>query len=786
MKRGVLLTLLAFSLFTNCIAQKPSQTIRGVVYDAVTKETLPGANIILIDENIGVTTDLNGDFLLEKVEVGRYNLQVSFMGYEPLIIPELLVGSGREVLLDIALEQSVSELDGVVIKATIRKDKPINSMATVSARTFSVEEARRYAGALDDPGRMAGNFAGVTPVAAHQNAIVVRGNAPKGLLWRLEGIDIPVPSHFSGSNIAGGGGLTMFSSQLLANSDFYTGAFPAEFGNASAGVFDMKLRNGNSQRHEYAFQIGVQGIEAAAEGPFKKNQGSSFLINYRYSTMALIFPLLPEVKGANELPIYQDLSFKIQLPTAKAGQFSIWGIGGLSESSMKGYDEVDEWIYPENRVKMKFNYNMGVAGITHTQGLTSKAHLRTTIALNSGQHKYKEEARLFEDTPSVLHPLFYVESTEGMATLNSTLSIASSSRLSFKTGIDVNLHYYSLNGDSRDFQAGDYGNFLSGEGTGADVKAFAQAKYSVTQNFYFNAGANVSWFELNNELRVEPRLSASWQANPQNRFSLGYGNHSQIEPLFVYFVSKANTQTGELYFPNMNLKRMGAHHFVLGYDFSPSQHLRIKVEPYYQYLYNVPVVDGEVYSMVNFMSDWTFDKSLVNNGTGENIGIDLTIERFLKDGYYYLVTSSLYKSQYTDGNGVKQKSRYNGGYVINLVGGKEWTIRKRNLLGINAKVAFFGPYWHQPVDIDKTQLRGDIVYNEQMPFTYRHSNLETISDLTLTYRINHLGASSVFALQIKNIIGKQYLGKKYNLQTQEVEDDFFTSPVPFISYKIEF
>jgi len=303
MKHFVFFTLLAFSSFTSGFAQKPTQTIRGVVYDAVTKETLSGANIILIDENRGVITDLDGKFI-------------------------------------------------------------------------------------------------------------------------IEGVDIPVPSHFSGSNIAGGGGLTMFSSQLLANSDFYTGAFPAEFGNASAGVFDMKLRNGNSQRHEYAFQLGVQGIEAAAEGPFKKDHGSSFLINYRYSTMALIFPLLPEVKGANELPIYQDLSIKIHLPTARAGQLFIWGIAGLSESSMKGYDKVNEWIYPENRVKMKFNYNMSVIGITHTQGLTPKTYLKTTVALNAGQHKYKEEARLFEDTPSVLHPLFYVESTEGAATLNYNKRIA--------------------------------------------------------------------------------------------------------------------------------------------------------------------------------------------------------------------------------------------------------------------------------------------------------------------------------------------------------------------------
>lgn len=784
MNRGVLILTLIFASCNICVAQKPTQTIRGVVYDAKTKETFPGANVFIIGENRGTTSDMDGKFVLDEVEVGRYNVQISFLGYETHIIPELLVGSGKEVVLEVAMEQSVSELSEVVV--SVRKDRPINSMASVSARTFSVEEARRYAGALDDPGRMAGNFAGVTPVAAHQNAIVVRGNAPKGLLWRLEGVEIPVPSHFSGSNITGGGGLTMFSSQLLANSDFYTGAFPSEFGEASAGVFDMKLRNGNDQKYEYAFQVGVQGIEAAAEGPIRKGNNSSFLANYRYSTMALIFPLLPEVKDANELPVYQDFSFKIHWPTLKSGQFSIWGVGGLSGTSMKGYDEVDKWKYAENRKEMDFEYNMGVLGASHTKSIGAKTYLRTSLALNSGAHKYSEKARLFEDAPSALHPLFHVENAEGMATLNSTLTFVSSAKLDFKTGVETTIHYYKLNGHKRDYQNNTYSEFLNGDGMGAAVKVFSQAKYSVTQNFNFIAGVNSSWFELNNEFRIEPRFSASWQVNPKNRFSVGYGNHSQTEPLFVYFVSRTNNQTGELLYPNMKLKRMGAHHFVLGYDYSPFQFLRIKVEPYYQQLYDVPVVDGEAYSMLNFTSDWTFNKTLVNKGRGSNFGVDITLERFLKGGFYYMMTSSIYQSEYTGGDGVKHKSRYSGGFVVNFLAGKEWTVRNANLLGINGKVTLFGPYWHQPVDVEATRQKGEIVYNENESFNERHSNLETVSDLTLTYRINHIKSSSVFAFQVKNVVGRQYMGKKYNLQTEEIEDDFFTSPVPFISYKIEF
>ncbi|MFW5721267.1 MAG: carboxypeptidase-like regulatory domain-containing protein, partial [Bacteroidota bacterium] len=365
--KNILQILIIFIFISNiCNAQEsPTQTIRGVVIDANSYETLPGANVLLVDKNRGTITDMDGNFELKNIPVGRYDIQFSYVGYKPLTIPELIVGSGKEVVLEIKLEESVSELDEVVVKAEIRKDRPINSMGTVSARTFSVEEARRYAGSLDDLGRMAGNFAGVATAGINVNAIIVRGNSPKGLSWRLEGVDIPIPSHFSGASVAGGGGLTMFSSQLLANSDFYTGAFPAEFGNATAGVFDMKLRNGNNQKYEYAAQIGVQGIDIAAEGPFKKSNQSSFLFNYRYSTMALVFKFLPETKDGTEIPVYQDLSFKLNKNAGNAGTFSLWGIGGLSESTSSGFDEPANWKYPENRERMNFQYNMGTAGITH-------------------------------------------------------------------------------------------------------------------------------------------------------------------------------------------------------------------------------------------------------------------------------------------------------------------------------------------------------------------------------------------------------------------------------------
>ena len=768
------------------IAQKPTQNIRGVVLDAKTHETLPGANIILVGEPGGTSTDIEGEFVLENVEVGRYNLQVSFLGYETVIIPELLVSSGNEKMLEIEMEPTLQELEEVVVKPTIRKDRPANSMATVSARTFSVEEASRYAGALDDPGRMAGNFAGVTPVAPHINAIVVRGNAPKGLSWRLEGVDIPVPSHFSGSNVAGGGGLTVFSSQVLANSDFYTGAFPAEYGNATAGVFDMKLRNGNTHEREYAFQIGAQGIEAAAEGPFSQNSRSSYLVNYRYSTMALIFPLLPEVNYSDELPIYQDLSFKFNMPAGKAGTFSLWGIGGLSNSTMKGNDKPEEWIYPENRERMSFHYNMGAIGFCHSASLGDHTYIRSTLAFSGSEHLYDEKSRLDSLSPSELMPLHKSTMRTARTSLNSRMTHVWNDRFSMVGGIDFSNQSYRLKADARNYQTEEMYSIMDGAGDSWLLEAFLQGKYKMTPDIFFTAGVNFSWFNINNEYAMEPRFSASWQVHPDHQVSLGYGNHSQTEPLFVYFVTTENNETGGALYPNKNLERMRAHHFVLAYDWSITNNLRLKLEPYFQVLYNVPIVEGTAYSMVNFMSDWTFDKDLTNSGTGTNLGIDLTLERFLKNGLYFMTTASLYDSKYTGADDIKRRTRYDGGYVINLLGGKEWKINGKNMLSLNLKFTFMGPYWYHPVDLQSTDLEQTVVYAEHQPFSFRNSNLESMTDLTINYRINGLKTSSIFSLQVKNILGKQYMGKKYNLEDQVIENDFFTSPVPFISYKIEF
>ncbi|TCO08915.1 TonB-dependent receptor [Natronoflexus pectinivorans] len=779
-----LLTLILLGSAINFIkAQAPLQTVRGTVTDAISRVPLAGATIFIPTLEKGTTTNNNGEFVLTQIAVGRHRLEAGFLGYNPVVFPELLVTSGREIVLEIQLYESVAQLSEVTIRPTISKDKPINSMATVSARTFSVEEARRYAGGMDDPARMAASFAGITTSGINNNAIIVRGNAPKGLLWRLEGVDIPGPNHYSGSNVAGGGGISIFSSQLLTNSDFYTGAFPAEYGNAASGVFDMKLRNGNNQKNEYAAQIGIQGLEFAAEGPIVGGDQNSFLFNYRYSTLGLIFQFLPETKDGTELPIYQDLSFKLNLPAGNVGVFSFWGIGGLSESTSKGYDDPNKWEYSHQREKMRFDYNMGATGISHQKSFGTNTHVRTTLAANASQHVYNEKIRLDYNNPTILTPNHHIDNVEGKITLSSIINQKYGARMHLRGGVTSNKLFYQLKGDAMDYHSSLYGRFLDGDGTAWLLQTFLQTKYHISSNVGLTTGIHASWFDLNGEFLAEPRIALEWIANQNHRFSAGFGLHSQTEMLSIYFAQP--TSQNETH-PNQNLKRQKAQHFVLGYDWNITDNLRLKLEPYFQYLYDVPVIDNTSYSMLNFRSDWTFNETLINDGTGTNRGIDITLERFLKDGYFYMATASIYKSRYKGGDGISRRTRYDGNYVVNILGGREFMIDHNKLLGISLKFTFMGPEWHHEPDIEKTTEQGNIVYNEFSPFNYRHSSLETATDLSITYRINRENRSGIWALQVKNLVGRQYQRKAYNLKTGEIENEFFTSMVPFISYKLEF
>lgn len=364
-----------------------TQTIRGTVYDKETRSTLVGATIILLGDSgkmTGVSSDIDGNFRMPNVPIGRRNLRVRLLGYQEVSLNNVIVDAGKEVVLNVEMEESVSKMGEVTVTAT-KKDEVNNEMSSVSVRSFSIEETNRYAGSRSDPARMASNFAGCQGSDDSRNDITIRGNSPMGLLWRVEGVDIPNPNHFAIPGTTGGA-ISILNNKVFGSSDFFTGAFPAEYGNANAGVFDIRLRNGNNEKHEFTGQFGFLGTELAAEGPLSKSKGSTYLATYRYSTLAL-FGALGISVGTSAIPNYQDASFKLNFPTKKAGNFAFFGIGGTDNINIvlsdKPVDEVE--LYGDNNRDQYFSTSMGLLGFTHSKSIGDKTFIKTTLSAYGSQ-----------------------------------------------------------------------------------------------------------------------------------------------------------------------------------------------------------------------------------------------------------------------------------------------------------------------------------------------------------------------------------------------------------------
>jgi hypothetical protein len=619
-------TIILLLLFITDIvfSQTVTQTVKGKVFDSETQTPLIGATVVILETIplLGVTTDLDGNYKISNVPIGRYNFKISYIGYEPAIVSEILVTSGKEVVINTGLKQSVTQMGEVTVKAYSQKDKPINTMASISARSFSVEETRRYAGGVDDPARMASAFAGITTGNIASNAIVIRGNSPKGVSWRLEGVDIPSPNHFPGANMAGGGGIvTVFSSQMLANSDFFTGAFPAEYGNALAGVFDMKFRTGNSEKREHTVQFGVLGVDIASEGPFKKGSNATYLFNYRYSTFGLIQPLLPANSG---VPIYQDLSFKLNFPN-KYGSISVWGIGALDHMQKQLVSDSSKWENESSRSDLNWQLSMGAVGVTNKLFLGKQTYFNTTVTA-SGTLNQLDMKRI--DNNLIAKPNWFLVDNSGKIVFSTYINHKFSKRNTLKAVINYHTLFYNLDLNSTVNNVPEtFQNFVKENGHSSFSEFYVQSKYNITENLTLNTGINANYFALNNDFSIDPRFSIKWQLFSKHSLSFGFGKHSQLEELKIYFVNK--NSNGKTEYPNKELSFSQALHYVAGYDWNITNNLRLKIEPYYQYLYNIPGKPGSSYSLLNFTQDWTFRDSLANNSKGRNYGVDLTFERFL-------------------------------------------------------------------------------------------------------------------------------------------------------------
>ena len=765
----------------NLTAQDLTQNVRGTIVDFDSKVPIIGAKVIVLGTEPlqGAVTDINGDFKIEKVATGRIQLRITSSGYQEIFLPNILVESGKEKILQIEMLEDIKTLKTVEVTAESDKSESINKMSTVSAKTFTVEETNRYAGSLNDPARMVSGFAGVTGNPEGDNDIVVRGNSPRGILWRLEGIDIPNPNHFSG-NGATGGPISALNGAMLANSDFFSGAFAPEYGNALSGVFDVKFRDGNNEKREYSFSAGVIGLDGTLEGPFKAGYRGSYLINYRYSSIALLdkFGIL----DFDGIPIYQDASFKFNFPTKNAGTFSLVGMGGVSHIDQT--DQNDEtghvyWTYD-------FGANMGVVGLKHAYIINPKVYVKSYVSMSTASNFGEGEYQKADSTG-----LFKAEKDlyqDNQLKAQSILNFKLNNKNLFQVGATyTRFNYKYFFEHDYDDENGIMKRENDASGDADMIQSFASWKYRMTNDLTLVSGVHHTHFFLNNTYAVEPRLGLKWNIEKRHTLSLGAGMHSRIESLSTYLYNELQPD-GTYKYLNRDMDLSKSIHTVLGYSFQLSENMYIKTELYYQHLYNLPVDNDSTsyYSLVN-SSQGIPGYKLVNKGTGHNYGAELTVERFFHKGYYFLLTGSIYKSEYKALDGVLRSTRFDANYASNFLFGKEWEFgdQGNKTFGINTKVSLIGGNRYTPVDLQASIDNGYTVLQNK-PYGAKGDDVFFVN-LGLTYRCDMKRATHSFKIDIQNLTNNQArVEEYYNDRTKSLEYGTQLSFIPNLIYSIKF
>lgn len=800
-----------FALFFPFLLVAQTSTIRGTVIDQQAETPLIGATVQLIPNpgnnhdqtplpggeevgggvdggggsGVGAMTDVDGAFVLRNVPVGRQVVRITYLGYEPLTVPNVLVTAGKEVVLDLRLTESLAALQEVVINGNADKDKPMNEMATLSARQFNTEEVQRFSGGSNDVSRLVTNFAGVAAANDSRNDIVIRGNSPVGVLWRLEGVPIPSPNHFATLGTTGGP-VSALNPNMIRNSDFLTSAFPAEYGNATAGVFDIGLRQGNRERYEFTAQLAAfSGLEAMAEGPLNNKQGS-FTVAYRHSFVELASAAGINV-GTTATPRYKDLTFNVDFGKSKFGRFSIFGLGGLSDIDFLGDDITEDDLWAEPNEDSYSTSKLGIAGVKHNLLLGDNTYVRTVVSGSYAATTY--DVNRDKDGETRKH-VFSIDD----ATTDFRVSSFVNHKFDARTTLRAGLLYQQFNLDVDDRSrenTPDWITYRAFDGQMHLLSGYAQSQWRASELLTVNAGLHAQYLTYNSTNSIEPRVAFNFHLTPRQTLSVGYGLHGQMQPLPILLFTELQAD-GSYRRTNKDLGFTKSHHVVVGYDFKPTTVWHAKLEAYYQRLTDVPVTQTPgAFSMLNTGADFGFPEvgSLVNDGTGQNIGLELTVEKFFSGGWYGLMTASVFDSKYTGSDGTERNTAFNGNYVVNALAGKEFKFgrNRQNAFTFDTRLTAAGGRPYTPVDLDASIAAQREVLSDDY-FGARHSDYFRW-DVKVGYRLNsrkkHL--TQHFFLDFQNVTNhKNVFQQRFSVARGNVNTVYQRGFFPDVLWRVQF
>lgn len=771
-----------------------NQIIRGQIVDRTTGQGLENAYVELLNYTPKITALSleNGAFELKNVPVGHQRIRVEIRGYYETVYSEYVV-AGKQSVITIAMDEEVSQSIVVVeAEGSKRKDKGryrnaktavTDEMNTVSVHAFNIEEVTKYVGGYGDPARTLTNFPGLYNIDDTQNYIVSRGNSPYGIQWMVEGVPIENPHHFATMGNTGSI-FTLLNNNLLGNSDFVNGALSAQYHNVYSGIFDVKMRRGNNERFEFTAQLSTLGAEFVAEGPFKK-KGASFAIALRTGIFDLLQVIGADI-GSNAIPRFYDANLKIDIPTKRAGHFSIFGFGGLSDVDILDAEKDTSDLFAEPNIDLYVNNGLALVGIKHVMPFDKQTSLTTTLSyLLEDGHSYRDSIQ--QDT--IWMPHFDVKNFRQRIGLSSILNKKFTPKFVLKTGVHAYLHFISI--WERWLQRDETKTWA--EDIHVLTSAFVQGQYKFSSRLVLTLGVQGMYWSLNKDSwAVEPRLAFNWYIGKRHKLSLGYGWHSKIQTFPMSFLVK-KLPDGSYDQTNRALGPTRSHHLVLSYDVYLTKFWGIRSNIYAQYTTNIAVQNQpSSISLANYGATSLYPDVVgwQSTGTAFSYGAELSIEKYFSHGYYGLVSGTYQRAFYRASDLVWRNSAFDAQYIANMVVGKEFKIgkQKRNALYGDLRFNLHGGLPYVPVDLEASKIVGREVLDYSNAYNQRLGIYKRI-DLRLGIRINHRKKriSHHIYVEVINLANfKNDLTEVYDPINEEVIRTKQFGFVPNLFYQIRF
>jgi len=779
------LSLLLLSLLTVAWGQRKannsggSQLIEGLLIDAETLEPLGGVIVFVEDSYpiISTSSDADGYFRLDRVPLGRQTLKAQKAGYRTFYTDNIVLRSSKPAYLEASMEAQKDLKWG----DDFRENRPLNSFSVVSTRSFNVEETQRYPGAINDPSRMALSFPAVQSYWDNNADMIIRGNPTATQTFFLEGVELLGMGHFA-APMSRNGGVSALSIALLDKSDFSAGGFAAEYGNAQSAVLDMHFRKGNPNQQAYSFRFGLIGIDFSAEGPIQRGQ-SSFLLNYRYSTLGVLSQFGLYVVRSNVANTFQDLSFNLSWESKdRRKELRFFGLGGLGSEQWLIKEDSTNWINRLDHNSIDSRTANGTLGLKYSEVLGKGAYFQATAGASVNGTIYNVNNAPMDSTRIESNSLLVQQYS-----LSGVYSKKLDQKFRLKTGLNLYGQLYDLHHDYYNYDAERLDTFLA---TGLKfnywARGYAQIQWNLSKRWQILAAGAFLFQGYNNTYCLEPRTALMYRPSKKTKLALSYGVYGQLLPLGTY-----ETQTKIN--PNETLEIANSQHLILSWRQALRYDLSTLVEAWYQYGSNQPIGSeaGSTFWLYNQRK--SFGRvPLASLGANRNYGIDLSIEKVFRRGFFLMSSLSLFRSNYRAIDNNWYRSRYDNHFVANFTTGYEWTLPRGGRLLCSARLLANGGYRYMPADTAASLAQNRMVFDESQGYSLGQSDEDVPVyyrlDFRLAYRKNYKKSSLTLSLDVQNMSNNlnNLYQPFYHFQEDRIYNAYQSGILPVIAMELDF